>query len=256
MFYSRDATAMNVDSKNLRNSSPAKSAGSELKISKQKRALLTRKQLVRSARAIFARDGFQHARIEDIAARAGKTRGAFYANFKDKEDVFFEIFEEELDRDMAALRPILQGFSTLDERLHVLAEYLCKLGKDRQRTLLNLEFKMYAIRHPHRRKRLADLHAVMRLRCSLPEIDELLPEYYGQDATQKRTESLAVGAVMDGLALNQLFDPRSLTDEDATRYLTVCLHQKLRAMMYGDLIAESGVFLSGEIASQAPQSVL
>ncbi len=197
---------------------------------KQQRALRTRRELVRSARAVFARDGFQNARIEDIAARAGKTRGAFYANFEDKEDVFFAIFEEELDRDMEKLRPLLQTVSTLEERLAVLAEYLCRLGKDRQRMLLNLEFKLYAIRHPRRRKRLADLHAVMRLRCSLPEIDELLPEYR-QDKAVRRSESLAVGAVMDGLALNQLFDPGGMADDTAVRYLTLCLREKLRAVV-------------------------
>jgi AcrR family transcriptional regulator len=197
---------------------------------KQKRALRTRRELVRSARAVFARDGFQNARIEDIAARAGKTRGAFYANFEDKEDVFFAIFEEELDRDMEKLRPVLQRVSTLEERLLALAQYLCKLGKQRQRTLLNLEFKLYAIRHPNRRKRLADLHAVMRLRCSLPEIEELLPEYQQNNAV-RRSESLAIGAVMDGLALNQLFDPAWMADDDAARYLTLCLREKLRAVV-------------------------
>jgi len=197
---------------------------------RQRRALLTRQQLVRSARDIFTRDGFQHARIEDIAAKAGKTRGAFYANFKDKEDVFFAIFEEEMERDVEKLRPLLQQVTTLDERLQTLADYLCQLGKDRQRTLLNLEFKLYAIRHPKRRKRLADLHSLMRLRCSLPEIDELLPEY-AENHDLKRSESLALGAIMDGLALNQLFDPASIADDDVARYLTLCLHEKLRAVL-------------------------
>ncbi len=67
--------------------------------------MLTRKELLRSARAIFARDGFEHARIEDIAIKASKTRGAFYDNFKDKEDVFCAIFEENIDRDMEELGP-------------------------------------------------------------------------------------------------------------------------------------------------------
>jgi AcrR family transcriptional regulator len=218
---------MKSDSK-LRREAPA--GTDESGSPKQLRALRTRRQLLLSARAIFARDGFQSARIEDIASRAGKTRGAFYANFEDKEDVFFAIFEEELDRDMEKLRPVLQKVSTLQERLAALAEYLSKLGKDRQRTLLNLEFKLYAIRHPRRRKRLADLHAVMRLRCSLPEIDELLPEYR-QDRALRRSESLAIGAVMDGLALNQLFDPAWMTDDDAARYLSLCLGEKLRTVV-------------------------
>jgi AcrR family transcriptional regulator len=220
----RDVTALKVDSKISRKSPSASKESLGLK---QKRAKLTRQHLIKAARTIFARDGFQHARIEDIAAKAGKTRGAFYANFKDKEDVFFQIFEQEIDRDMAALRPILQNFSTLEERLLVLADYLCKLGKDRQRMLLIVEFKMYAIRHPHRRKRLADLHALMCLRCSLPEIDELLPEYKQQDVIQRRTNSLAMGAIMEGLSVNQLFDPGSLSDADVIRFLTIALREKL-----------------------------
>jgi len=173
---------------------------------KQKRALLTRQHLIDSARATFARDGFENARVEDIAARAGKTRGAFYANFEDKEDVFFAIFEEELEHDIRKLRPILQEVSTLEERLHSLAQYLCELCKNRQRTLLNLEFKLFAIRHPARRKRSADLYSQMRLRCALPEIDELLPEYQ-RSSKQVRAESLAVG--IWHVILNSVYGRRS-----------------------------------------------
>jgi AcrR family transcriptional regulator len=224
VYEYNDARMMKRDSKILRK---VEAGTAEADSPKQKRALRTRRELMRSARAVFARDGFQNARIEDIAARAGKTRGAFYANFEDKEDVFFAIFEEELDRDMEKLRPVLQKVSTLEERLLALARYLCKLGRHRQRTLLNLEFKLYAVRHPNRRKRLADLYAIMRLRCSLPEIDQLLPEYRRNGARQ-RSESLALGAVMDGLALNQLFDPLGMADDDAVRSLRLCLGEKLR----------------------------
>jgi len=65
----------------------------------QDRAISTRRDLMEAARRIFARDGFEIARLEDIAATAGKTRGAFYANFRDKEDVFFALFEENLRRE-------------------------------------------------------------------------------------------------------------------------------------------------------------
>src|ERR1700749_1355743 len=41
----------------------------------------TRAELLRAAEVIFARDGFEASRIEDIAAEAGRSRGAFYANF-------------------------------------------------------------------------------------------------------------------------------------------------------------------------------
>ena len=55
----------------------------------QERAIQTRKDLMAAARRVFARDGFEVARLQDIAQEAGKTRGALYAHFTDKEDLFF-----------------------------------------------------------------------------------------------------------------------------------------------------------------------
>jgi len=91
--------------------------------------MLTRKQLLRSARAVFARDGFEHSCIEEIAAKAGKTRGAFYDNFSGKEDVFFAIFEENLDRDMSELSSRIASLSTFERRVEALVDYLSGLTK-------------------------------------------------------------------------------------------------------------------------------
>jgi AcrR family transcriptional regulator len=58
----------------------------------QARTDATRRKLLAAAENIFARDGFEAARLEDIAGLAGYTRGAFYANFQSKEDIFFVCF--------------------------------------------------------------------------------------------------------------------------------------------------------------------
>ncbi|MBV9404607.1 MAG: TetR family transcriptional regulator, partial [Acidobacteriaceae bacterium] len=128
---------------------------------KQERAIVTRQQLVDAARRIFARDGFELARVEDIAAAAGKTRGAFYANFSDKEDVFFAIFEEDLARDREQFSVHLSNAVSAEDRVRALARHLIEVIRNRPRMLLALEFKAYAIRHPRKQKRLADLHAAM-----------------------------------------------------------------------------------------------
>ncbi len=52
--------------------------------------------MIRAAEKIFARDGFEAAKLEEIAAEAGYTRGAFYANFDSKEDLFFALLEGEI----------------------------------------------------------------------------------------------------------------------------------------------------------------
>ena len=58
---------------------------------RQERAEVTRARLIQAAEKIFARDGFEAAKLEEIAADAGYTRGAFYANFDSKEDLFLAL---------------------------------------------------------------------------------------------------------------------------------------------------------------------
>jgi AcrR family transcriptional regulator len=188
---------------------------------KQERALVTREQLLKAAREIFIRNGFESARIEDIAERAKKTRGAFYDNFRDKEDVFFAIFEEDIARNQERVIEELSAASNLDERVAILARHLEELFHDKQRVLLNLEFKMYVIRHPQKRKRLSELYSEMCLRCSMTKINTLFPELDGAPIEKRRRLTTEMGAVIDGLSLNSLFNPEGLTDEHRKNLLLI-----------------------------------
>lgn len=190
---------------------------------------MTRKKLIHAARIVFARDGFEHARIEGIAARAGKTRGAFYANFEDKEDVFFAIFEENILSDQKRLLPRLNAAGTTDERIEAVADTLLTLLGDRQRALLNLEFKMYVIRHPRKQKRLAALHAAMLLRCAMTELNELVPELAETTETDRHRRILELAASVDGFALNKLFTPANIHEDQLRRLLQLRLRETIFA---------------------------
>jgi AcrR family transcriptional regulator len=196
---------------------------------RQERALVTRGQLIDAARTIFARDGFESARIEDIAALAGKTRGAFYDNFRDKEDVFFAIFEEDISRDQGKVIDEMSAAPNLAARIDVLARHLGEFLQDQQKILLILEFKMYVIRHAQKRKRLSELYAEMCQRCSMTKINTLLPEMVEASVEQRKKLTMEIGAIMDGLALNSLFSPESLSDEQRARYLRVAAEEALNA---------------------------
>lgn len=195
---------------------------------RQERALVTRQDLMRAAREIFTRDGFESARIEDIAAKAGRTRGAFYDNFRDKEDVFFAIFEEDIARDQGKVIEQLAAAPSLDERVNVLARHLEELLHDKQLLLLNLEFKMYVIRHPRKRKRLSELYNEMCLRCSMTKINTLFPELVGAAIEKRRNVTTEVGAIMDGLALNSLFNAEGLNSAHRRRYLRIAAIEALQ----------------------------
>jgi AcrR family transcriptional regulator len=164
-----------------------------------------------AARRIFARDGFEMTRIEDIAAAAGKTRGAFYANFRDKEDVFFALFEENLRREKRQMGEELSQARTKNERIEVLARHMLSVIGNRRRMLLAVEFKLYAIRHPKRTKRLAELHAALCLSCVEANVEKLIPGFSCLTPKQKRRQTAQVGALLDGIALNLMFDSRGLT---------------------------------------------
>jgi len=56
----------------------------------------TRKKLVESARAQFARIGYGATTIEQIAESAGFSKGAFYSNFESKDDLALQIAYEDV----------------------------------------------------------------------------------------------------------------------------------------------------------------
>jgi AcrR family transcriptional regulator len=192
----------------------------------QDRAVQTRQDLLTAARLIFARDGFEVARLQDIAEAAGKTRGALYAHFKDKEDLFFAIVEQDMIRDTEVYNRILRPDSSFEEKVEVLTSQLMALIRDRNRVLLYLEFKMYAIRHPHRQKRLADLHVAICVEGSSRKI-QLIPELHIADDKTRRRVVASFGSALDGLALYRYFDPVGLPDETIQRKVEQMVRDRL-----------------------------
>jgi AcrR family transcriptional regulator len=58
------------------------------------RSASTRTKLLSAARALFARKGYAGVGTEEIARRAGVTRGGLYHQFPAKEDLFLAVYEQ------------------------------------------------------------------------------------------------------------------------------------------------------------------
>ena len=82
----------------------------------------TRDRLLVAAIDVFARTGVDQARVEDISEEAGYTRGAFYSNFADKDDLIVALLQRQgelvsrvvrtsIGQVLAAPRP--EGFEAL-----------------------------------------------------------------------------------------------------------------------------------------------
>src|SRR6478735_5015435 len=64
----------------------------------------TRAKVLAAARRLFSEEGYEGATIRDIAAAAGMSTGAVFANFTDKSDLFREIMTDDMEALLAAMR--------------------------------------------------------------------------------------------------------------------------------------------------------
>jgi AcrR family transcriptional regulator len=185
----------------------------------QQRTEATRRALLEAARRIFARDGFEASRIEDIASATGHTRGAFYAHFSSKEDLFFALLEQDAGERLRVLRAVLAKYPSPEGRLHALRKYYVERVADRQWVLLTLEFKLFALRHPKLRARLARTHRRIRESLKLEMISKLIPELMRGARESRELRRVVLEAVLNGLVLEHAYDPETLSQTQAVHVL-------------------------------------
>src|SRR5258708_29940280 len=178
----------------------------------------TRRKLLAAAERIFARDGFEAARLEDIAAGAGYTRGAFYANFGGKEEIFFALLEKWVWQRIDSVRAALREQKTPRQKLAALRKYYAEIAKDRRVVLISLEFKLFALRHPEAHARLRNRHRRIRA-CWGKLLSELLQALGGMLPVKGPAASTCLTALAHGLLLEHLVDPKTLSDDDVRHML-------------------------------------
>ena len=67
-------------------------------------------EIVTAALEVFAEKGFAAAKLEDIAARAGVSKGALYLYFDTKDDLFRAVVQETVAPNIAAARAMAEAF--------------------------------------------------------------------------------------------------------------------------------------------------
>jgi AcrR family transcriptional regulator len=197
----------------------AQSGGIKRRNKHQQRTDATRKALIQSARRIFARDGFEAARIEEIAASTGHTRGAFYAHFDSKEELFFALLEQEANRRLEEMRVIIECQPTPQGHLDALREFYTGRARDPQWVMLMLEFKLFAVRHPRMRARLAATHRRIRASLNLGAIDKLMPRGIQGAGETPESRKVTLEALLNGLVLERAYDPRRISKVRLTALL-------------------------------------
>ena len=78
---------------------------------------IRRNQILDAATTVFVRQGFQHARMDDIVEESGLSKGTLYWYFKSKEDIINAILHRLFTGELANLENLLEVKGTASERL-------------------------------------------------------------------------------------------------------------------------------------------
>jgi AcrR family transcriptional regulator len=89
--------------------------------------------LLDAALAVFSKQGYQAARLQDIAKAAGVTRGAIYHHFGSKAELFNTLMDEASAQESGAVQAAIAEGGTLAEIMtRILRHSLALLEKDRR----------------------------------------------------------------------------------------------------------------------------
>ncbi|HZZ86769.1 MAG TPA: helix-turn-helix domain-containing protein [Caulobacteraceae bacterium] len=106
--------------------------------------------MIEAAAAVIAMKGFQRASLDEIAARAGMTKGAIYSNFESKEDLFWAV----LGSRRLTVASEWSGERSMRENLRANALAFCaNLKNSRSHAGLLAEFVLYALTNEAARSR-------------------------------------------------------------------------------------------------------
>jgi AcrR family transcriptional regulator len=162
----------------------------------------TRALLIAAAETIFVRDGYEGAELGEIAALAGRTKGAIYAQFASKEDVFLALIEERTQRSRQEMEALLAKSKSVDGNLAALRAFYLKRVDDQAWNILLLEFKLFAMRHPESKKRLQDLYAGILSPNDESRFAEIIgAAAKGRDAISRVEAVQALQPMISGLVL-------------------------------------------------------
>lgn len=175
---------------------------------RQERQAATRAALLRSASRLVCKRGMQGASIEEIATEAGYTKGAFYANFVSKEDLFLTMLDERFAAELERLESSMTGRGEPAEEARQAAEgFLGYVNSDPQWPRLYQEFAAHAARNPAFREQFAARQRALRTRMA--DVFASWAEAFDVEPPIPPADVAAMTFFMaDGFLLDRVLDPQ------------------------------------------------
>jgi AcrR family transcriptional regulator len=166
----------------------------------------TRTELLDAARRVFVERGYHGASLDLVAREAGYTKGAVYSAFGGKAQMFFAVFEREVERRWSRLEresaeagePSIVNVRSWFERLRV----------ERAWSVTVLEFRLHAARDPELNARYAEHHSRV-----VDRLARILERHGGVAREDARPAAVDLIALANGYALEHLALPEEATED-------------------------------------------
>jgi AcrR family transcriptional regulator len=173
-----------------------------------------RAELLAAALGVFAERGYREASVDEIAERAGYSKGAVYWHFSSKKELYFALVEERI------LDPWLEGVEALESAApdEDMADDASRrfgemFGAERDLLLVEHEFWVQAVRDPKLRRAYLKRRRVLRRalgRATVARFEHLGAPPYPGDPEQLATILISVAS---GLVQERLIDPEAVPED-------------------------------------------
>ena len=181
---------------------------------------LTAQRLLDAGQKLVSKSGLDATSVEDIAAAAGYSRGAFYSNFASKHDLFIELLRRDHQRGAAEFLALQNDTVPLEQIRLGARECYSRLYRNNESFMNWSEARMLAARDPKFRVKLAGLIQEKR-----DQIAGFI-DYFcrrGGSPPPAPPEAMAMGfmSLVEGVKLFMLSSPMDMTPETAESMLTL-----------------------------------
>ncbi len=161
----------------------------------------TRERLIKAAEKAFVRRGFDASSVERIAESAGFSRGAFYSNFRSKDELFVEVLKVKRREFEQALEDIMRRKLEPASRLRAVLDWYVNMNLDRDWIAIEAEFTLRALRARSARPPIAKFN-----RQRMADYTALVAQYFADSGTTPASHAEAIAAALFAAAkgLNEL----------------------------------------------------
>lgn len=175
-----------------------------------------REQIIEAAVATFVRLGLSDARMEDIAAEAGLSKGTLYLYFDSKDALTGAILESVLARELAEARRLLETERSATEKLEALIDIIVEDSVDLLPLLpLYFELLSMSLRQETVREVLQQpFNDYLEIVMAVVEQGKAEGEFRDVDS---KAAALALGTLIDGTLLLWGYDPQLIEVNEQMR---------------------------------------